>query len=83
MINSIEKVKSICETLQATNSKKDKEQILKDNQNNQLFKDVLYFLLNSFIITGLSDKKINKEVCNAIPQEIFKSCDIEYMLNYI
>ena len=62
MINSIEEVKSICEQLQATNSKKDKEKILLDNQNNQLFQNVLYFLLNPFIVTGLSEKKINKNV---------------------
>ena len=62
MINSIEEVRSICETLQATNSKKDKEKILKDNQDNQLFQNVLYFLLNPFIVTGLSEKKINKNI---------------------
>lgn len=62
MSNTIQEVKSICEQLQATNSKKDKEQILRDNQDNQLFKDVLYFLLNPFIITGLSNKKINKNI---------------------
>lgn len=55
-------VKQICDQLQATNSKKEKEQILKENENNESFKKVLYFLLNPFITTGLSNKKINKNI---------------------
>jgi len=61
-INTIESVKSIFDKLQSTNSKKGKEQILKENQNNELFTDILKFLLDSHIITGLSEKKINKNI---------------------
>lgn len=54
------RVKQICEELQATNGKKDKERILLENKDNDSFKQILHFLLNPFIVTGLSDKKINK-----------------------
>lgn len=56
------KVKQICDQLQATNGRIEKEQILKDNANNENFKYILNFLLNPFIITGLSEKKINKNI---------------------
>lgn len=61
-MNDLYKIKTICDNLQATNSKRDKEKILFDNINNELFREVIFFLLNPFIITGLSEKKINKQV---------------------
>ena len=55
-------LKQIFDQLQATNSRIEKENILKDNTNNENFKYILNFLLNPFIITGLSEKKINKNI---------------------
>ena len=55
-------LKQVFDQLQATNSRIEKENILKANINNQTFKNTLYFLLNPFITTGLSTKKINKMV---------------------
>ena len=43
-------------------SGKKKQEILEKNKDNELLKDVLYFVYNPYIITGLSDKKINKQV---------------------
>lgn len=57
-------LKQIFDQLQATNSRIEKENILKSNADNQLFNNTLYFLLNPFITTGLSTKKINKIVGN-------------------
>lgn len=48
--------------LQATSSRKEKEQIIKNNRNNIKFISTLSFLLDSFIVTGISKKKIKKEV---------------------
>jgi DNA ligase-1 len=36
------------------------QDILKENENNEDLKDLLFFLYNPYIITGLSSKKINK-----------------------
>lgn len=58
----IETIKNICTQLQATNSKKEKESILRYNENVRGFKEILYFLLNPYIITGISTKKINKDI---------------------
>lgn len=55
-------VYNICKQLQSTNGRIEKENILKENKDNQLFKDVIHFLLNPFILTGISEKKMNKVV---------------------
>ena len=56
------KVKEIFTQLQATNSKLEKQKIIKDNANNQKFTDTLVFLLSPYILTGISTKKIDKKV---------------------
>jgi len=56
------KVKDIIEGIAGTSSRKDKESILNINKDNQLLRDVLYFVYNTYIITGLSNKKMNKVV---------------------
>ena len=56
------KVKQICDQLQATNSRIEKENILKANANNENFKYILNFLLDTNITTGISEAKINKIV---------------------
>lgn len=56
------KVKQICDQLQAINSRIEKENILKANENNENFKYILNFLLDTNITTGISEAKINKIV---------------------
>lgn len=55
-------VKEICDRLANEPSRIGKENILKENENNKLFKEVLKFLLNDDFITGISTKKLNKNV---------------------
>lgn len=45
-----------------TSGRNDKERILRDNKNNELFKFTLNFLYNPYILTGISTKKLNKKV---------------------
>ena len=56
------KVKEIFDQLQTTNSKLEKQKIIKDNADNQQFTDTLVFLLSPYIVTGMSERKINKKV---------------------
>ena len=56
------KVKEIFTQLQSTNSKLEKQKIIKDNADNQQFTDTLMFLLSPYILTGMSERKINKKV---------------------
>lgn len=52
----------ILNDISSTSSRNEKEAILKRNKNNTLLKEVLEFVYNPYIVTGLSDKKINKNV---------------------
>lgn len=56
------KVFEIFKQLQSTNSRLDKTAILRDNADNELFKTTLKWLLNPFVVTGISDKKLSKSV---------------------
>lgn len=40
------------------------QEILEENKDNQMLKDVLYFVYNPFIVTGLSSKKVKKDMSN-------------------
>ena len=56
------KVKEIFDQLQATNSKLEKQRIIRENKDNQQFTDTLVFLLSPYVLTGMSERKINKKV---------------------
>lgn len=53
---------SIMTELQSTDGKLKKQEIIKENLDNEYFVEAMKFLLNDFIVTGLSSKKINKEI---------------------
>lgn len=59
----MEEVIKIIKELQA-NSGKRLQEILEENKDNQMLKDVLYFVYNPFIVTGLSSKKVRKDMSN-------------------
>ena len=48
--------------IQETSSLNDKKKIITDNKDNDLFKKCLKFLLDSNVVTGISDKKLSKKV---------------------
>ena len=52
----------IFKELQSTNSKIEKEIIIEQNKDNELFKECLHFLLSGDIVTGISDKKMAKNL---------------------
>ena len=55
-------IKSTFDAIQSISSKTGKENILKQEKDNYELKQTLNFLLNPYITTGLSAKKINKQV---------------------
>lgn len=57
----MEEVIKIFKELQ-NNSGKKLQEILENNKDNELLKDILYFVYNPYITTGLSKNKINKIV---------------------
>lgn len=52
----------IIKQLKATSGRIDKENILHQNRENLLLKEVLHFVYNTYIVTGLSSKKIAKKL---------------------
>jgi len=73
----MEKVLEIVEQLQGTSGRNDKEYILKQNQSNELFKKVMHFIYNPYILTGISKKKISKKL--KLPTESSTLSIIEVM----
>jgi DNA ligase-1 len=61
-MNEMTNVFKIFNQLQSTSKKTEKIKILKANERNILFTDTLKWLLNPFVITGISTKKLNKPV---------------------
>jgi len=73
----MEKVLAIVEQLQGTSGRNDKEIILSENANNQLFKGIMKFVYDPFVLTGLSKKKISKKL--KLPKEPSTLSIIEIM----
>ncbi len=82
----MEEVIKIIKELQASSGKK-LQKILEENKDNQMLKGVLYFVYNPYIITGLSSKKINKDVSNItltkVPVENGVRIDITRVFDYL
>lgn len=57
----MDEVIKIFKELQNSSGKRLQE-IINENKNNSLFRDVLFFLYNPYIITGLSTKKLIKRL---------------------
>lgn len=55
-------VYDICKELQNTSSTIEKQNILKRYEGNELFKEILKFLLDNQVVTGISKKKIDKKI---------------------
>lgn len=56
----MDKAIEIFNQIKNTSGRLDKEQILRDNENNKEFKYYLKFLLDPFVITGIGKKKLKK-----------------------
>jgi len=64
----------ILEELKSTSSKTEKQRIIRENKDNELFKETLVFLLSPYIVTGISDKKIRKKVKPSSELAPYKLC---------
>ena len=72
--------KTLFELLAHTSSSNAKKEILANNTQNERFTQLLNYLLNPFLITGISAKKIAKEVQKAPTQEFPSFPDLmEYL----
>ena len=64
--------KDLFSLLAQTSSNNAKQDILKENSENERFRTLLNYLLNPFLITGISVKKISKET-DKPPSRLFNS----------
>lgn len=58
----IHRIYSIMQQIENESSRTGKERILKANENDNDFVEALKFLLNPYIVTGISTKKMNKKI---------------------
>lgn len=77
----LEEVIRLFKEIQNTSSLNGKKEIIATNKDNELFKKCLVFLLDSNIVTGLSDKKLNKKV--EMTKHIEVTCDFEAIMDYL
>lgn len=77
----MEEVIRIFKEIQDTSSLNQKSAIITANRENELFKKCLRFLLDDMIVTGISEKKIYKQV--AITNHIDITCDFETIMDYL
>lgn len=76
----MEEVIQIFYKIQDTSSLNEKKRIIEQNKDNELFKKCLTFLLDNLVVTGISDKKIHKEVPN---NHEMKMVDFEDCIKYL
>ena len=58
----IYEIYDIFNEIQSASAKTEKERILKEHKDNKDFRYALEFLLNTYIVTGISEKKVNKKI---------------------
>ncbi|MFA6778073.1 MAG: ATP-dependent DNA ligase [Bacilli bacterium] len=73
-------VLNIINLIANTSSRNEKEAILREHKDNKLFKDILYFVFNPYILTGISSKKIKKNIKLNEGRNIY---DIYDLMNYL
>lgn len=56
--------------LKNDSSRTGKEAILKSNSDNKLFREVLKFVYNPYIVTGISTKKLNKKMDKKVEERL-------------
>jgi DNA ligase-1 len=78
-MSDIYKAKEIIEKIANTSSRTEKENLLKEYKNEGLFKDILHFVFNPYILTGISKKKIEKKFIITPNTEITIEDIIEYL----
>ena len=75
------KILEIFNNLMDTSSRNEKEDILRANKDNELFKDILKFVYDPYIVTGLSAKKLYKMIDFSTPYTELK--DVRELMNYL
>ena len=74
----------ILEKIKNTSSNNEKQGILEQNRNDELLKEILYFVYNPYFRTGLSSKKIKKKIAPTEYRLLLQPDNsITYIFNYL
>ena len=79
----MEQVLEILKQIQNTSSTNGKVEIISKNKDNEMFKECLKFLFDTNIVTGISDKKINKEITFGCDEFIKILSNFTDVINYL
>lgn len=79
----IEGLYSVCKQLQDTSARTGKEKIISENKNYEDFKQLLLFLFDNSITTGLDIKKMGKEITNSSNYDIPHIYTFNNLLEYV
>lgn len=79
----LKEVIALFNEIQNTSSLNEKKSIIIENKHNELFKKCLRFLLDGNIVTGISNKKLNKKISGIVfsPKDTCESFD--EMMDYL
>ena len=77
----MKKVKEVFEKLTITSGRLDKENIIKENKDNELFVNTIQFLLDPYIVTGISKKKMSKKL--NLNLDTYEAKNINDLMDYI
>ena len=77
----MKKVKEVFEELTITSGRLDKENIIKENKDNELFVNTIQFLLDPYIVTGISKKKMSKKL--NLNLDTYEAKNINDLMDYI
>ena len=81
-MSGLSRIVSIFNEISSESSKNGKEEILKKYKDDKEFREALVFLLDDFIVTGISTKKINKKFKDGIQIKGFLK-DFEAIMKHL
>lgn len=76
----IEEFAELIEEIQKCNGRKEKEEVLSRYKNNENIKYILQFIFDPYILSGISEKKLNKKLSN---NSHYDCKDIISLLDYL
>ncbi|EPY2278010.1 hypothetical protein ACXAT3_002762 [Clostridium sporogenes] len=76
MNNNLKKCLEILKNISSNSGRAAKESILKENKDNELLKDILFFLYNPYIVTGISSKRLSKKIKLKANRELTTITDV-------
>lgn len=76
-------MKLVFDELKNTSSRKEKEQILLQNKEDELFKEVLQFVYDDFVTTGLGDKSFKAKMPDELVMPSGINFDLSRLMEYV